>query len=81
MWNPLPWLETMQLVVLAHSSVEGISRKAHRANAASSSTVEYFLRNVAKPFCDYITRELNTTFSEDKRAGEALFSSSTKTHH
>ena len=71
MWNPLPWLETMQLAVHANSSIEmprGIDRQAHRANAESSSTEEYFLRNVAITFCDYITSELNTRFSEDNGA-------------
>ena len=51
-----------------------IVRQAHRAKAESSTTEEYLLRNVAIPFCDYITSELNTRFSEDNRPGKALFS-------
>ena len=45
-----------------------------QTNEEPFATEEYFLRNVAIPFCDYITKELNTTFSEDNMARNALFS-------
>ena len=57
-----------------HSSKLYLLILAHRANAESSTTEEYFPRNVAIPLCDYITSELNTRFSEIIGRKKTLFS-------
>ena len=65
--------DAQHLAVLVNSCIEMprvIVRQAHRANAESSTTKEYFLRNVAIHFLDYNTSELNTRFSEHNRAGK-----------
>ncbi|KAK3094432.1 hypothetical protein FSP39_001685 [Pinctada imbricata] len=49
-------------------------KQRYRANAECSNAEEYFLRNVAIPFCDFISSKLATRFSEDNRAGKAMFS-------
>jgi hypothetical protein len=41
----------------------------HRANAPGTSPKEYYLRNLAIPFCDYLSTEFGSRFNPDSRKG------------
>jgi hypothetical protein len=44
----------------------------HRANAPSESAKEYYLRNLAIPFIDYLNGEFNERFNPNNRMGKEI---------
>ncbi|CAC5383724.1 unnamed protein product [Mytilus coruscus] len=47
-------------------------RQRQRANAESNNTEEYFRRNIAIPFCDFLKTEMAVRFKSEDRKGIPL---------
>lgn len=48
-------------------------RQVHRENIAAENPFDYYMRNLAIPFLDHLSQEMETRFTVENRAGSALF--------